>query len=150
MRIAIPLAAAGLAAFLAGPALANGPAAGAEQALPSGFDTRSVLRTGETRDGAPFAYPRTGNPEIVSVLGTIQPGGRTPRHQHPVPVYVYILEGEVELVTEGGAPRRYRAGEAYIESLDRNHQLFNKSDAPARLLVVFVGEKGKPTTVAAK
>jgi len=151
MHTRFPLAAAGLAVFLAGTASASGPAAaGADQALPSGFETRSVLRTGETRDGAPFAYPRTDRPEIVSVLGTIEPGGRTPRHQHPVPVYVHILEGEVELVTEGGQPRRYRAGEAYIESLNRNHQLFNRGKAPARLLVVFVGEKGKPTTVAAK
>lgn len=151
MRTRFPLAAVGLAVLLAVTALDGRPAVGgSDQALPSGFETRPVLRTSETRDGEPFAFPRTDRPEITSVIGTIQPNGRTPRHQHPVPVYVYILEGQVELVTDGGEPRRYRSGEAYIESLNRNHQLFNKGNAAARLLVVFVGEKGKPTTVAAK
>jgi quercetin dioxygenase-like cupin family protein len=64
-----------------------------------------------------------------------------------VPTFVYILEGEVELETEGGDPHPYRAGEAYIEALDRDHQLFNRSDEPAQLLVVFVGEEDTPTTV---
>lgn len=150
MRTRYPLAAMGFAVVLAATASAGKPAVGADQALPSGFETRPVLRTSETRDGEPFAFPRTDRPEITSVIGTIAPGGRTPRHQHPVPVYVYILEGQVELVTDGGEPRQYRSGEAYIESLNRNHQLFNKGSAAARLLVVFVGEKGKPTTVAAK
>jgi quercetin dioxygenase-like cupin family protein len=120
-----------------------------DDALPAGFQTEPVIKTSVTRDNDPIVYP-TGSPEIVSVIGTIEPGGRTPLHQHPVPVYVYILEGEVELRTEGGQPYRYKAGEAYIEALDRDHQLFNVGAQPARVLVVFVGEAGKPTTIAAQ
>jgi quercetin dioxygenase-like cupin family protein len=67
-----------------------------------------------------------------------------------VPVYVFVLEGEVELQTEGGEPHRYKAGEAFIEAQNRRHQAFNVADTPTRLLVVFVGEEGKPTTVAAQ
>ena len=119
------------------------------EALPAGFETKSVLKTAVTRDGDPITYP-AGTPEIISVIGTIEPGGRTPLHQHPVPVYVYILEGEVELRSEGSEPHRYNPGEAYIEALNLNHQLFNIGSAPAKVLVVFVGEEGSPTTVAAK
>lgn len=119
-----------------------------QQALPSGFETKSVLKTGQTRDNDPIRFPQTDRPEIVSVVGTIQPGGRTPLHQHPVPVYVYVLEGEIELQTEGGQPHPYKAGEAYIEALNRKHQLFNRGSQPARILVVFMGEESKPTTVA--
>jgi quercetin dioxygenase-like cupin family protein len=125
------------------------PAAWAQNPLPAGFKTQPLLKTGQTRDGEPIAYPG-GKPEIISVIGTIEPGGRTPLHQHPVPVYVYILEGEVELQTEGRQPHKYKTGEAYIEALNRNHQLFNKGNALAKVLVVFVGADGKPTTVAAK
>ena len=121
-----------------------------EQALPAGFDTKSLVKTGETRDKQPIVYPKTDKPEIISVIGTIQAGGRTPLHEHPVPTYVYVLEGEVELQSEGGQPHQYKAGEAYIEALNHKHQLFNKSNAPAKVLVVFVGEAGKPTTIAAK
>lgn len=143
------VASAGVALALAGGAV-PAQSAGDDQALPQGFETEPVLRTGETRDGEPIVYPQTDSPEIISVIGTIAPGGRTPLHEHPVPTYVYILEGEVELQTEGGEPRRYQAGEAYIESLNREHQLFNVGDAPAKVLVVFVGEEGEPTTVAAQ
>ena len=117
--------------------------------LPAGFETTPVLSTGFTRDGDPLIYP-SGTPAIISVIGTIEPGGRTPLHQHPGPVYVYILEGEVELRTDGGDPFRYSAGVAYIEALNRDHQLFNIGAAPAKVLVVFVGEEGTPTTVAAQ
>jgi quercetin dioxygenase-like cupin family protein len=120
-----------------------------DDALPAGFEAQPLLKTGATRDNDPIVYP-AGTAEIVSLIGTIAPGGRTPLHQHPIPAFVYVLEGEVELRTEGGDPYRYRAGEAYIEALNRDHQLFNIGDAPARVLVVFVGEDGKPTTVAAK
>jgi quercetin dioxygenase-like cupin family protein len=121
----------------------------AQDALPAGFKTQPLLKTGQTRDGEPIVYP-TGKPEIISVTGTIEPGGRTPLHQHPVPVYVYVLEGDVELQTEGREPHKYKTGEAYIEALNRNHQLFNKGSGTAKVLVVFVGEEGKPTTVTAK
>jgi quercetin dioxygenase-like cupin family protein len=118
--------------------------------LPAGFKTQPLIKTGQTRDKQPIVYPRTDKPEIISVIGTIEPGGRTPLHEHPVPAYVYILEGEVELQSEGGQPHRYKAGEAYIEALNHKHQLFNKGNTVAKVLVVFVGEEGKPTTITAK
>ena len=141
------IAALGLA-LAAGVSWAQSSATGgASEALPAGFESKPVIKTGKTRDGDPIAYPKTEKPELVSVIGTIQPGGRTPLHQHPIPTYVYVLEGEVELQTEGGQPHQYKTGEAYIESLNKRHQLFNKGSSPARVLVVFVGEEGKPTTI---
>ncbi|MGR4067170.1 cupin domain-containing protein [Billgrantia sp. C5P2] len=120
-----------------------------DDALPAGFETQPVLKTTDTRDGDAIAWP-DGTPEIVSVIGTIEPGGRTPLHQHPVPVYVYVLEGEVELRTEGGDPHTYATGEAYVEALNRDHQLFNVTDSEARVLVVFAAAQGQPTTVASE
>lgn len=116
--------------------------------LPAGFTSQTLLKSGTTRDNEPLAYPG-GKPEIISVIGTLEKGGRTALHYHPVPVYVYVLEGEVELRSEGGQPHRYKAGESFLESLNRKHQAFNIADKPSKLLVVFIGEAGKPTTVAA-
>lgn len=135
-------------ALIASVAWAQTPPTGAaSDALPAGFESKPVIKSGKTRDGDPFAYPRTEKPELISVLGTVQPGGRTPLHTHPNPTFVYVLEGEVELQTEGGQPQQYKTGEAWIESVNKKHQLFNKTSAPARILVVFVGEEGKPTTM---
>jgi quercetin dioxygenase-like cupin family protein len=116
-------------------------------ALPAGFKTQPLIKSGQTRDKQPIAYPKTDKPELISVIGVIEPGGRTPLHEHPVPTYVYVLEGEVELQSHGGQPHTYKTGEAYIEALNHPHQLFNKGTVPAKVLVVFVGEEGKPTTI---
>jgi quercetin dioxygenase-like cupin family protein len=119
-----------------------------EDALPAGFTAQPLIKTSVNRDKEAIVYP-TGKPEIISVIGTLDKDGRTALHEHPVPVYVYVLEGEIELKSEGGEPQRYKAGEAFIEAQNRKHQAFNVADAPSKLLVVFVGEEGKPTTVAA-
>ncbi len=121
-------------------------ASAADQALPSGFETKPLLKSGKTADGDPLQYPRTDKPEIVAVTGTIQPGGRTPLHQHPVPVFVYVMDGELEVQTEGKEARHYKTGDSFIESVNRSHQAFNKGNTPTKILVVFVGEEGKPTT----
>ena len=127
----------------------HGGGAAAGDALPSGFATSPVLKSTKTADGDDLAYPQ-GGPEIVSVIGTLEPGGRTARHQHPVPVFVYVLEGDLEVQTEGREARRYKAGDAFLESVGLWHQAHNKGEAPAKILVVFMGEAGKPTTVAAE
>ncbi len=118
-----------------------------DDALPAGFTAEPLIKTGVDRDNGPITYPQ-GKPEIISVIGTLEKGGRTALHEHPVPVYVYILEGEIELRSEGGEMHRYKAGEAFMEAQNRKHQAFNVADTATRLLVVFVGEEGKPTTVA--
>jgi len=133
-------AAIGLAAPNAAPAQEN--------PLPEGFTAEPLIKTTVNRDNEAIVYP-TGKPEIISVIGTLEKGGRTALHEHPVPVYVYILEGEAEVQSEGSEPQRYKAGEALIETQNRKHQAFNVADGPTKLLVVFIGEEGKPTTVAA-
>lgn len=122
---------------------------GQDDALPEGFATEPLLSTTTTRDGDSITWPE-GTAKIISVIGTIEPGGRTPLHQHPVPTFVYVLDGEVELRTEGGDPHTYGVGEAYIEALDRDHQLFNMTDSEAKVLVVFAGAEGEQTTVASQ
>lgn len=124
------------------------PVSAQNDALPAGFTAEPLIKTGVTRDEEPIVYP-TGKPEIISVIGTLDKDGRTALHEHPVPVYVYVMDGEIELKSEGGNPQRYKAGEAFIEAQNRKHQAFNVADGPSKILVVFVGEEGKPTTVTA-
>ena len=124
-----------------------GVAHGEESALPAGFTTEALLKTSATRDEDRIVYP-SGTPQIISVIGTMEKDGRTALHEHPVPVFVYVLEGEIELRSENGEPQRYKAGQAFIESLDKKHQAHNVADKASKILVVFVGEDGKPTTVA--
>jgi len=126
-------------------AQAQGP-----DALPKGFKTTAVLKSGMTASKQPIAYPKTAKPEIISVIGELEPGGRTALHQHPVPVYVYVLQGTLTVQAQGHEPREYKPGQAFLEDVNIWHQAFNKSTTPSKILVVFLGEEGKPTTVAAK
>jgi len=111
-----------------------------------GFTAEEVLKTTKTNTDEPITYP-TGTAEITSVRATIEPGGHSVLHQHVVPTYVYVMEGEVEVQNEGAEPVRYTAGQGFVEALNRNLQVFNVAEATTELLVVFVGQEGQPGTV---
>jgi quercetin dioxygenase-like cupin family protein len=121
-----------------------------DQALPKGFKTTPVLKSIETASNKKIQYAKGGQAEVVSVIGELEAGGRTSRHQHPVPVFVYVLEGTLTVQADGGQPREYAPGKAFMEDVNHWHQAFNKSTAPVKILVVFMGEEGKPTTINAK
>lgn len=122
---------------------------GSQDALPKGFETKPVLKTTMTASHGKIEYPG-GQAEVVSVTGELKPGGQTARHQHPVPVFVYVLEGTLVVQADGGQPREYKTGQGFVEDVSHWHQAFNKTDKPARILVVFMGEQGKPTTINAQ
>ena len=114
-----------------------------------GVEATPLLKANQTVAGGPLKYPATDKPEISSAIVTIQPGGRTSLHQHPVVTFVYVLEGEADLHV-GDKTFHYKAGDAWIEPIDTPNQLFNPGTVPTKNLVVFVGEEGKPNSIAAK
>lgn len=124
--------------------------AGDDPALPKAFKATPVLKSVQTASNMKIQYPKAGQAEIVSAIGELEPGGRTARHQHPVPVFVYVLQGTLTVQADGGQPREYTPGLAFVEDVDHWHQAFNKGTTPVKILVVFMGEEGKPTTINAK
>ena len=102
-----------------------------------------ILQASTTADGTPIAYPLTDKPEITAAIVEIPPGGETAMHKHPVPTFVYVMEGVVDVPTEGGETRHYKAGDAFLEVVNKIHKGVNKGDGPARALVIYIGEQGK-------
>jgi quercetin dioxygenase-like cupin family protein len=139
---------AGLLATIAAAALFLSPATAADKDA-VGFEAKPVLKATETNVGGPLVYPMSGRPELSSVIVTLQPGGRSNLHQHPVVTFVYVLEGEADLHV-GDQVFHYKAGEAWVEPIDTLNQIFNAGDGPLRNLVVFVGTEGHPNAVAAE
>ena len=113
----------------------------------AGVTWEELAKTTTNAVGEPIAYP-TGTPEIQVEIGTFEPGGQTSLHQHPVPIVVYILEGEIEVRVEGAEPYRVAAGQAIVEPQNKPMQAFNMGDAPAKLLVVALAAEGQPTAEA--
>ena len=133
-----------LALFVSiGPAPAQDPAA-----IAQGAKTDVILKSGKTADGELIHYPAGPSPEITSAIVTLEPGGRTALHRHPVPVFAYILEGTLTVKVEGHEPRSYKQGDSFLETVGHWHQGFNEGDKQVKVLAVFLGEKGEPTTVA--
>ena len=125
--------------FEGGPA----PAAGYK----SGVSSKLLVQTGVTADGRKIVYPVSNNPEVTAMLVEIAPRAETGWHKHDVPVYAYMLGGELEVALEGGKHVTYKAGDAIIEVVGTMHNGINKGKETARLVVFYTGIKGQPNVI---
>jgi quercetin dioxygenase-like cupin family protein len=107
--------------------------------------TRSVLSTGTTVTDEPIRYP-SGTPHITAVELTFKPGQQTGWHIHPVPLFGYILEGELTVDYGAKGKRTYRKGEALMEAMNEAHNGRNTGRRPLKILVVYMGADGVPNT----
>jgi quercetin dioxygenase-like cupin family protein len=107
---------------------------------------KPLLDTGQTILSQPIAYPTHGAAKVVSAIVTMLPGEETGWHRHDVPMYGYILEGEVTVTYAGKGTHVYRQGDAIIEAIDTPHNGRNTGKGPARILAVFMGADGVPNT----
>lgn len=107
-----------------------------------GLKATTVMQDTKTVTGQALQFPQSRN-QITAVLLEIMPGGEVGRHQHPVPTFVYVLEGSVTIEMEGRPSHAYRQGEAYLEAINTWHNAYNRGTTTAKLLVVFAGEEGQ-------
>jgi quercetin dioxygenase-like cupin family protein len=95
--------------------------------------------------GEPLAYPDTPDPIISSFIVPIAAGAVTEWMTHPVPPYIYVLEGilSVEFAADGHV-RTFEQGKAFLQARSQWHRGRNDTDRPIRFLSVFVGAKDVP------
>ncbi|MBN1279958.1 MAG: cupin domain-containing protein [Chlorobium sp.] len=106
-----------------------------------------VLVTGKTSDGKKVRYPRTDDAEVTVLIVDVPPGGSTGWHSHPIPVYAYMLEGELAVEMEDGKTNLFRKGDAIIEMVDRAHNGYNPGKETAKLVVFYTGAVGVPNVI---
>jgi len=106
-----------------------------------------LLETGKSVIGQPLSYPTDGSPKITAMIVTIAPGEKTRVHKHPVPLFVYILSGEIAVKYEGKGTKRFAAGDAYMEAVDWWHKGKNDGDVPVRILIVYIGSEKLPNVI---
>ena len=101
---------------------------------------------------SPVLKADVANPanEAVVMRVELDPGVTAGRHTHPGDEISYVLEGEGELLIEGEAPRRVKAGEAFVIPAGKVHDARNAGSVTMRLVGVYVVEKGKPLAAPAK
>jgi quercetin dioxygenase-like cupin family protein len=134
-----------LAAILCHASLAfGGDSAGPIAAV--GLKLTPVLETTTTFTGQPIRFPQ-GENQLTAVIAEVAPGGQVGRHMHPVPLFVYILEGTLTLEMEGHGTHAFSAGQGLAEVVNMWHNGRNLGDRPVRFLIVFAGQKGTPNLV---
>ncbi len=94
--------------------------------------------------------PGVAGKEVIIKHFSFSPGYVGGRHSHTGPVYVYVLEGVLTVITKKGT-ETYKAGELYPEPLKSVMQGKNVSGSNDLKLVVFqVGDIGKSMMIKAK
>src|ERR1700761_8968249 len=97
-----------------------------------------------TDAGEPVRYLSTPNPEVSSMILSLPPGGKTDWMTHPVPGYVYILEGELTVEFVDGTHVTFKAGQGFLQARAKWHRGVNAGQGQMRFLAVFFGEKDTP------
>ncbi len=137
MRPALLMAATGMAAIVS---------ITSHAAEPLGYPARPLLTTGSDVLGQPIKYPE-GKPQVTSAIITLDPGEEGELHRHEVPMYAYILQGEITVDYGPRGTRVFRRGDALIEAQYLGHKGMNKGTAPVAILVVYMGAEGMPNAV---
>jgi quercetin dioxygenase-like cupin family protein len=87
--------------------------------------------------------------EVVMTSVVYAPGGSSPPHRHDAQVFVYVLEGHVNMQVKGGKLMTLGPGDTFYESPTDIHTVSanaSKTD-PAKFLAFLIKDKGKPVTV---
>jgi quercetin dioxygenase-like cupin family protein len=140
------LAACLMLAVLLGPATAQNPQPAPANVSPG---VRTILSTGTTVTGETIKYPSGAPAQMTAVEITLAPGQQTGWHTHPVPLFGYILDGELTVDYGPKGQRVYHKGDGFAEATNEAHNGRNLADKPVTILAVFAGMEGVKNSVPA-
>lgn len=107
----------------------------------------TLLETGTSAADEPIRYPASALPWVTAQVVTIAPGQVTGWHRHGVPTFGRMLSGELEVEYASGERRTLRAGDSLMEAMRVAHNGVNLGAENVRILVVYMGAQGVPTTM---
>jgi quercetin dioxygenase-like cupin family protein len=125
--------------------------AAAQEAPPAkDYPAVPLLSTGTSIIGETIRYPKAGRAHVTAAIVTLAPGGRTIMHKHGVPLFAYILDGELTVDYGKHGKRTYLKGQTFMEAMNAPHFGINTSSAPMRLLAVYMGAKHARAVIPVK
>ena len=136
-------------AVIAGHAI-TGRAVAQDAASAKGYPAAPLLSTGTSILGEPIRYPKTGPAHVTAAIVTLAPAARTIMHRHGVPLFAYILDGELTVDYGKRGTRTYRQGQSFMEAMTVAHFGVNNGSQPVRLLAVYMGAKRAKDVIPAK
>jgi quercetin dioxygenase-like cupin family protein len=120
------------------------------RAQDTGYPVVPLLSASTSIVGEPIQYPATGAAHVSAAIVTVAPGGRTIVHEHGVPMFAYILDGELTVDYGPHGKHVYHKGDALMEAMAVPHFGSNTGAEPVRILAVYMGAKGATDTIPVK
>lgn len=105
-----------------------------------------VLKTSSSWDDKQIVYP-DGRSEVTGLVIELASGAETGWHEHPVPSFAYILQGELQVTRQDGQVKRLKTGDALAEVVGVIHNGRAVSTEPVKLVVFYTGAFGKVLTI---
>ena len=90
-----------------------------------------------------------GTYEVITGTAEIAPNTNIGRHSHPGIETGYVLEGEMTLLVDGQPPLKLKPGDSY-KVPERTIHDARTGNGPAKVLAVYIVEKGKPLATSAE
>lgn len=84
------------------------------------------------------------NYEVVFGITELAAGHKAGRHSHPGPLLVYVTEGEFWYHVDGQPEKVYKVGDSFEVPHSAIHAEGAVGSKSAKVMVVFIVEKGKP------
>ncbi|CAA2137532.1 hypothetical protein HYPP_00512 [Hyphomicrobium sp. ghe19] len=109
-----------------------------------------LLQTSKTVIDEPIVYPTGAPAKITAGYIDVPPGVSTGWHQHGIPLVGMVMEGELTVDYGNKGKRTYKQGDTFVEAINQTHQGTNTGTAPLRLLAVYIGAEGMPTSIPEK
>jgi len=89
------------------------------------------------------------NYEVITALVELAPGFKAGRHSHPGAVQAQVTDGEFMLAIDGQPEKIFKAGDTLEVPSGAIHNEGAVGDKPAKLIAVYIVEKGKPLVTPA-
>ena len=112
------------------------------------YNLTGTVSTSKTIVGEDIVYPTTGKAVVTSAIVVMAPGERTILHRHGVPLFAYMLEGELTVDYGAQGTRVYRQGDSFMEAMNVSHAGRNTGTTTVRILAVYMGAEGSKDVVA--
>ena len=104
------------------------------------ISSQTILDTNKTVIGQLIQYP-SGTPQITSKIVTIPVGSETGPHIHEVPMFAYILKGEVTVDYGDKGIKTFVEGDSMVEAINYTHNGKNMGKEPTEILIVLMDER---------
>ena len=116
------------------------------------FSVRSLMGQETIKSLMSHTLAEVSGKEVLMYTVDFPPGFSSPVHRHDAQVFVYMLEGSVQMQVKGGDEVTLRPGQSFYESPSDIHVVSRNASTtkPAKFLVFLIHKERTPLVIPAK